>query len=68
MALLKDPWAVLEPQLKANSVAKLVPLAGDRCWPALWESLEDWQPDLQWFLHLKIGGAVGCGVIIKKNV
>lgn len=29
MALVRDPWAVLEAQLRADSVAKLVPLAGD---------------------------------------
>lgn len=28
MALLQDPWAVLEPQLSTLSVSKLVPLAG----------------------------------------
>lgn len=28
MALAKEPWAVLEPQLGADTVSKLVPLAG----------------------------------------
>ncbi len=30
MALVKDPWLVLEPQLRADSVSKLVPLAGEK--------------------------------------
>lgn len=29
MALIRDPWAVLETQLRSDSVSKLVPLAGD---------------------------------------
>lgn len=28
MGLLRDPWGLLEPQLRADSVSKLVPLAG----------------------------------------
>lgn len=28
-ALLKDPWVVLEPQLRPDSVSSLVPLAGE---------------------------------------
>ena len=28
MALVKDPWSVLEAQLRPDSVSKLVPLAG----------------------------------------
>ena len=28
MALLRDPWGLLEPQLRVHSVSKLVPLAG----------------------------------------
>lgn len=38
MALMKDPWSVLEPQLRPDSVSKLVPLAGEPTFRTLVDS------------------------------